>query len=80
MTRTPAQVRSSRLVALAAGLLLCVGPVMAQVARKPEVLRPPSPPSGAGNWSPIWSVLVGLLVGSLVLGVAFIPSKRGHQD
>jgi len=44
-------------------------------------LTPPIPQSGrnveAGS---IWGMVVGVLFASMVVGVALLPAKRGHQD
>lgn len=57
-------------------------PVLAQQARKgdaPAPLKPPTP--GAPDTPPmIWNVLLTVLVVGMIVGVALIPSKRGHQD
>ncbi len=67
---------------LAAGLVST--PAMGQSTgsggtKKPVVLQPPIPPSGDGNspWMPV--VMMFVFVG-VIVGVNFIPSKRGHQD
>lgn len=67
-------------IALAAAVCVASASTALAQPRKDEPLRPPVPPSGGSNWSPVYSMLVGIVVGGLVLGVAFIPSKRGHQD
>lgn len=72
--------RTLRLTSVATGLLLAASVAVAQPARKEEPLKPPVPPSTGTNWSPLMSMFVGVLMSGLVLGVAFIPSKRGHQD
>lgn len=72
--------RISRAVVLAGACLVCAGTALGQSTKKEEPLRPPTPPTTGSNWSPVLSVLVGLGMSGLVLGAAFIPSKRGHQD
>ena len=45
------------------------------------VLTPPIPQSGrnieAGS---IWGLVIGVLFAGMVIGVALLPAKRGHQD
>jgi hypothetical protein len=56
------------------------GTVLAQSTPKVEkVLKPPTPPVGKAEtpWLPI--ILAFLLV-AIIVGVNFIPSKRGHLD
>ena len=68
-------------VAMLAGVVLLVaGSVLAQSTNKKDALAPPTPPAGNSSSSMIVSILIGIVMGGLVLGVAFIPSKRGHQD
>lgn len=67
------------LVFVAAGLV-AASSAFAQVNKKEEPLKPPTPPAVGTNWSPLMSMLIGIVLGGMVLGVAFIPSKRGHQD
>jgi hypothetical protein len=72
--------RTRTALALTGALLLTTTAAMAQAPKKDEPLKPPTPPSVSTSWSPILSVLVGVGLSGLVLGAAFIPSKRGHQD
>ena len=81
--------RSVRLV-LAAAVVLAVGasPLMGQTGgggggggtkKKEVVLVAPTPPVGKSDtpWMPYG---VAILLAGLIIGVNFIPSKRGHQD
>ena len=69
----------------AASLFAAPLPALAQDApsggsKKKEVLAiAPTPPSGKSDipWTPY---AAAILLGLLVVGVNFIPSKRGHQD
>lgn len=72
--------RTAVWTSLATGLLLSASIAVAQPTKKEEPLNPPVPPPTGSNWSPLTSMAVGVLLSGLVLGVAFIPSKRGHQD
>jgi hypothetical protein len=72
--------RLSRTLLIAGVCLACASTALAQATKKEEPLRPPTPPTSGSTWSPVLSLLVALAMGGLVLGVAFIPSKRGHQD
>lgn len=47
--------------------------------KKPVVLQPPTPPTGESTapWMP--TIMMFLFV-AIIVGVNFIPSKRGHQD
>jgi len=42
-------------------------------------LAPPVPPMGKSD-IPYWPYITSILLLALVVGVNFIPSKRGHQD
>ena len=57
-------------------------PALAQESsskKKVEVLQPPTPPAGKSEIS--WlSYATAIILGGLIAGVNFIPSKRGHQD
>lgn len=56
------------------------GTVLAQATPKVEkVLKPPTPPVGKADtpWIPI---ILAFLFVAIIVGVNFIPSKRGHQD
>lgn len=75
--RCPSALRAVVLLAVVAGATSLAA---AQPARPDERLVPPTPPAASTNWSPLMSMLVGIVISGLVLGVAFIPSKRGHQD
>ncbi len=54
-------------------------PVAADAAK--TALTPPIPQSGrnaeAGS---IWGLVFGVLFAGMVIGVALLPAKRGHQD
>ncbi len=63
-------------------LLLAVwaAPVLAQATPKVEkVLKPASPPVGKAEtpWLPL---ILAFLLTAIIVGVNFLPSKRGHQD
>jgi hypothetical protein len=71
------------LLAAAAVALLSV-PALAQPSdtnksKKNEPLVPPTPPPNKSDipWTPY---IVAVVLAGLVVGVNFIPSKRGHQD
>jgi hypothetical protein len=78
---------SSRLArsaaALALGAALLASPALGQDSsaskKKETVLVPPAPPLGKSDtpWTPIGVAVLLLLI---IVGVNFIPSKRGHQD
>lgn len=47
---------------------------------KQQTLSPPTPAGGkneGGNWAQFFTAL---LIATAIIGVNFIPSKRGHQD
>jgi hypothetical protein len=66
--------------ALAVGTLTSVtSPVFAQGDKKKELTPPvPSPPQKPAGF--LLGIGAALVFGALVIGVNFIPSKRGHQD
>ncbi len=80
--RTPKTLLAATL--LAAASLLAV-PALAQDApsggsKKKEVLAvAPTPPAGKSD-IPFTPYIVTILLLLIVVGVNFIPSKRGHQD
>ncbi len=75
----------SRLVCVglcALGAAAMSAPALAQSTsgtRKVEPLTPPTPPpTNAGTpWMPMITMFVLL---AIIVGVNFLPSKRGHQD
>lgn len=76
--------RTARLVLAAAALVAVSAPsVLAQSGgtKKKEVqpLVAPTPPVGKSDipWTPYG---VAIILAGLIIGVNFIPSKRGHQD
>jgi hypothetical protein len=45
------------------------------------VLTPPIPQSGrTADAGTIWGLVIGVLFAGMVVGVALLPVKRGHQD
>jgi hypothetical protein len=48
--------------------------------KKGEPLKPPTAQAGSNTAGPWLPMLIGVGVAALVVGVSFIPSKRGHQD
>ncbi len=48
--------------------------------KKGEPARPPTAPLGNNTSAPFLPMGIGILVAILVVGVSFIPSRRGHQD
>ncbi|MFN7020475.1 MAG: hypothetical protein ACK4WH_04000 [Phycisphaerales bacterium] len=74
--------RVSAVLAVAALALAVSAPALAQTSgtRKKEELRPPVPPASTTSSPPTIPLLVGIALAAMVFGVAFIPSKRGHQD
>lgn len=86
--RTPRTTRTriaARLLAgtLALGTLTFVAaPVMAQQNNPaPEnELSPPVPAPPRNPPSFLMGIAMAFVLGALVVGVNFIPSKRGHQD
>ncbi len=84
MPNRPIRYRSALVasIVLAAAALLgsSPAPAQAQQPRQEDRLLPPTPPAVGTNWSPLMSMLISIVLSGLVLGVAFIPSKRGHQD
>jgi hypothetical protein len=54
------------------------GQAVAQPAPKSTTLTPPTPPSGHG--AGFMSYAFGIVLAMAMLGVCFLPSKRGHQD
>ncbi len=77
--------RSARLVLAAAAVIaVAAAPLMAQTGgggtkKKEVVLVAPTPPVGKSDipWTPYG---VAVILAGLIIGVNFIPSKRGHQD
>jgi hypothetical protein len=70
------------MAALAGAMAFTAAPALAQSGgskKKVEVLNPPTPPLGKSDipWTPYF---VAVLLAGLIVGVNFIPSKRGHQD
>lgn len=74
--------RPTAAFAVAALTLIMSVPALAQPSgtRKKEELRPPVPPASTTSSPPTIPLLVGIALAAMVAGVAFIPSKRGHQD
>lgn len=57
------------------------GQAVAQPAPKATTLTPPTPPSGqGGDGAGFLSYAFGIILAGAMLGVCFLPSKRGHQD
>lgn len=55
-------------------------PGAAAAAKKEKEFKPPAPlPPTAPPSAPL-QMAVGVLLLALLMGVSFIPSKRGHQD
>ena len=84
LTRCPA-LRSLVARSLAATMMLgAVGlfatPALAQPEVDPNQLVAPVPAPPRNPPSHLMGIAAGLLLGCLVVGVNFIPSKRGHQD
>ena len=53
----------------------------AQPAPKTQALTPPTPPSGtSGDGAGFLSYAFGIILAGAMIGVCFLPSKRGHQD
>ncbi|MCC6320400.1 MAG: hypothetical protein IT438_03065 [Phycisphaerales bacterium] len=74
---------SARVCIAAAVIAACAlaAPAPAQSGgKKKEELRPPVPPQTTSSSPPTIPLLVGIALAAMVAGVAFIPSKRGHQD
>lgn len=45
------------------------------------LLTPPIPQSGRNaDAGSIWGLVIGVLFAGMVIGVALLPAKRGHQD
>lgn len=62
-------------------LALGVPSAMAQGdSAAPKALAPPTPPAPKADDALIVPMLIAVILGGLVLGTGFIPSKRGHQD
>ena len=76
----PTRTRRVRIATFAGVALLTAASVLAQSTSKKESIQPPTPPAGTATFSPILSIVIGVVIGGLVLGSAFIPSKRGHRD
>lgn len=80
--------RSSRRSVLARSLALSlvlgsVGAMAAPVFAQPgsgDELTPPVPAPPRNPPSHLMGIAAGIVLGCLVVGVNFIPSKRGHQD
>lgn len=78
--------RSRRIVpviALAAASTLAVAPAalgQATGSSRKEPLTPPTAPLSSDSSAPWKPMIAAVVIGAIVLGVAFIPSKRGHQD
>lgn len=77
--------RLARLAAIGVVALAVVPAAIAQntgqVNGKTVVLNPPTPPNtGSTGFSPVTSIMTGILIAALAVGMNFIPSKRGHQD
>lgn len=67
--------------ALALGTLTCVAsPVLAQSGSDKKELAPPVPAPPRNPPGFLLGIGAALVFGALVIGVNFIPSKRGHQD
>ena len=65
---------------LAVGTVTCVtAPVMARQSQKQE-LTPPVPAPPKNPPAHLLGKAMAFLLGAMVVGVNFIPSKRGHQD
>ena len=71
----------------AAMLSLCLAVTPVAIAqptdssgKKVEPLKPPIPPATNNSTAPIMPKLIGAVLAAVAVGVAFIPSKRGHQD
>ena len=74
--------RMARLVVVAGAVVAVAAPgVMAQSGKKKEKVElvVPTPPVGKSEtpWMPYGAAI---LLAGLIIGVNFIPSKRGHQD
>jgi hypothetical protein len=85
LPRTPRTKLAARLLAgtLALGTLTCVAaPVMAQPnnTNAENELAPPVPSPPRNPPSFLMGIAMAFVLGALVVGVNFIPSKRGHQD
>jgi hypothetical protein len=77
--------RSGPALAAAVGVALVLAPAPAALGQavgsaKKEELRPPVAPLSTSASAPYIPMGVGLLLAALVIGMNFIPSKRGHQD
>lgn len=49
--------------------------------KKAVILQPPTPPTGqSGDGAGFLTYGFGILLAGIVLGICFLPSKRGHQD
>lgn len=67
-------------VLVAPGLIPGSG-ALAQANKPPVQLAPPTPPTGqSGDGAGILTYLLAILLAGAVIGVGFLPSKRGHQD
>lgn len=71
----------------AAGLLALAAPATAQLTRNTpnqqqqhiQNVSPPRP-GKADKPQALWMIIMAVVLGGAIAGVAFIPSKRGHQD
>lgn len=72
---------ASRVLVTAAACVLALSPVaFGQSSKKDEPLRPPTAPLATTSSPNYIAMGTGVALAALVLGVSFIPSKRGHQD
>lgn len=73
-----------KLMARGSGCVLALALTAVTLAQtsgnKPTTLTPPTPPSLGNSGGPILPILLAAVVAIVVIGVNFIPSKRGHQD
>ena len=71
----------------ATAVLVCAAPANAQLTRnnqnqQQQQLQNISPPrpGKADRPQTLWMIIMAVVLGGAIAGVAFIPSKRGHQD
>lgn len=66
---------------IVAGATLAVAPEASAQSRPNQAPTLTIPkPKGEPKATPYTSILTAIIIGGVVLGVALMPSKRGHQD
>lgn len=65
-----------------AGATLVVAPEASAQSTRPNQARTLTipKPKGEPKATPYTSILTAIIIGGAVLGIALMPSKRGHQD